>query len=277
MIRMALVLAGAAILVTTAVFAPLLLRQIDAFSVQRVEVSGLRYLDANGIVAAAGIGTDSNVFDDAWAWRDALLRHPGVRDVSVTRELPGTLHLHVTESAPVAFARTPELRAVDERGFVLPVDPAADGLDLPVISDGTRVSAAGRAADEPTQRVAAFLGLVQRLEPGLLGWISEVGAYGDAVRLVLRNAADAEVLLPARPDAERLRELHLTLADLAAPRYAADAAGGATDAGAGFVGDGDHRATVDGALLAEPELARVMKIDGRFHDQIVVALYPGND
>jgi hypothetical protein len=265
MIRMAMVLAGAATLVTLAVFAPLLLRNMDAFGVQRVEVSGLRYLDADGVVSAAGIGAASNVFDDAWAWRDAALRHPGVRAVSITRELPGTLHLHVTESEPVAFARTPELRAVDDRGFVLPIDPASDGLDLPVISDATRVSAAGRAADEATQRVAAFLGTVRRLEPGLLGWISEAGSYGTAVRLVLRNAADAEVLLPSQPDADRLRELHLTLADLAAPRYATGEAGvnGGVAAGA--------------ARSAEPELARVMKIDGRFHDQIVVALYPGKN
>jgi hypothetical protein len=270
MIRMALVLAGAATLVILAVFAPLLLRRIDAFSVQRVEVSGLRYLAADGVVAAAGISATSNVFDDAWTWRDAVLRHPGVRAVSITRELPGTLRLHVTESAPVAFARTPELRAVDERGFVLPIDPASDGLDLPVISDATRVSAAGRAADEATQRVAAFLGTVQRLEPGLLGWISEVGSYGSAVRLVLRNAADAEVLLPALPDAERLRELHLTLADLAAPRFA-------TPTEADTAGSANGAAAAAATRSAEPELARVMKIDGRFHDQIVVALYPGKN
>jgi hypothetical protein len=260
-LRIALVVVCATALILGAVFAPLALRRIDAFSVQRVEIDGVRYLDGEAAVAASGITADSNVFDDPTAWRDALLRHPLVTEVRVTRQAPNTVRLHITESRPVAFARTPELRPIDERGYVLPADPAADGMDLPVIASYTRVSAAGRAADAQTLRLVAFLGTVNRLEPGLVGWISEIGPHGDAVRLVLRNAADAEVLVPAEPDADRLRELHFTLADLAMPRYAASA-------------DTTDATTV---RSAEPELSRVMRIDGRYHDQIVVALHRGKN
>jgi hypothetical protein len=261
LLRMALVLATSIALVVGAGFAPLGLRRIDAFAVQTVEVTGLHYLDAAAAVAAGGITASSNIYDDPSLWTEALLRHPLVREVTISRRVPGTLRLNITESQPVAFARTPELRAMDERGFVLPADPAADGLDLPVILADTRVSGEGRAADEHTRRVAAFIGAVGRLEPGLLGWVSEVGVHGEAIRLVLRNATDAEVLVPADAGGERLRELHMTLAELARPHFAAgsDTTGAAT------------------ARSAEPELARVKRIDGRFHDQIVVALHRGKN
>jgi hypothetical protein len=261
LLRIVLVLAGATVLVGSSVFAPLGLRRIDAFSVQRVEVAGVRYLDGATAVAAAGITARSNIFDDPTLWTAALIRHPLVREVTVTRRLPGTVRLEITESQPVAFARTPELRAIDERGYMLPVDPAAQGMDLPVIAWETRVSGIGRAADRQTLRLVEFLGRVNRLEPGLLGWISEIGPHGDAVRLVLRNAADAEVLLPEEPNGDRLRELHLTLNDLAAPRFAA-------------VPD---TASASMSRSAEPELSRVRRIDGRFHDQIVVALHRGKN
>jgi hypothetical protein len=260
MLRMAMVLTGATVLVVGAVFAPLGLRHIDAFRVQRVELSGVRYLDADAAVAASGITTASSIFDDPNPWAEALLRQPLIREVRITRRIPGTVRLHITESRPVAFARTPELRAIDEHGFILPADHAADGMDLPVVAAETRLSAQGRAADPQTRRSVAFLGAVARLEPGLLGWISEVGPHGTAVRLVLRNAADAEVLVHAEPDAERLRELHLTIADLAMPRFAAGA---------------DTSAHT--SRSTEPELARVQRIDGRFHDQIVVALHRGKN
>jgi hypothetical protein len=261
LLRIVMVLAGTVVLVTGAVVAPLGLRRVTAFSVQRVEIEGMRYLDGPAAVAASGITARSNIFDDPTPWSEALLRHPLIRAVTITRRLPGTIRLEITESRPVAFARTPELRAIDERGFILPADPAAQGMDLPVIAWETRVSGIGRAADRQTLQVVGFLGTIKRLEPGLLGWISEVGPHGSAVRLILRNAADAEVLLPGQPDADRLRELHLTLNDLAAPRFAV-----VTDT-----------ASADASRTAEPELSRVKRIDGRYHDQIVVALHRGKN
>jgi hypothetical protein len=90
-----------------------------------------------------------------------------------------------------------------------------------------------------------------RTEPGLIGWISEVDVHANAIRLVLRSGRDTEVLVAALPGAARLSELHLTLADLATPRAAAN----------------DTAATAPST-----ELSRVRRIDVRFHDQIVVAL-----
>jgi hypothetical protein len=262
-LRIAIVLLLSAGAVAASLQAPKLLRRIDAFAVQQVEVSGTRYLAPDAAVAAAGITPESNIFEDESRWIESLLRHPLVLEVTIERRVPGTLRLTIRESAPVAFARTPELRVIDGRGVVLPVDPAADGLDLPVLLPESRISGEGRAADPHTQRIASFLGAAARLEPGLLGWISEIGVHGDAVRLVLRSAADADVLVPADPTAERLRELHLTLADLATPRFA--------------VGSQEGIDTAVTARSTAPELSRVKRIDGRYQDQIVVALHRGKN
>lgn len=260
--RTAAVVASAGALLAGSTIAPRGLRAIDAFRVQRVEVVGARYLSADAAVVASGITSASNVFDDPAPWIDALLAHPLVLRAEVSRRLPATLVLRVTESMPVAFARTPEVRAIDARGRVLPADPAADGMDLPVLALESRVSADGLAADEETLALAAFIGRVAREEPGLLGWISEAGMSAGAVRLVLRTATDAEVLLPADAPAPRLREVHLTIAELATPRLAASAG----------VGAAGHT-----AVVAEPDLARVRRIDGRYLDQIVVALHRGKN
>ena len=253
--RTLLVLVCAAVLVVGAAFAPIVLRSIAAFRVQRVEVTGVTHLRPADAVAAAGITSASNLFEDATPWIEALRAYPLVADVRIQRRLPGTIVLHIDEAVPVAFARTPELRAIGANGRILPADPADDDMDLPVLMVRTRVSGQGRAVDPETLEIVRFLTTVEQVERGLLGWISEVGMSGDAIRLVLRNASDAEVLIDARPTVERLRELHLTLAELATPRVV-HAPGGA-------------------AAQADTELARVKRIDVRFHDQIVVSMHRG--
>jgi hypothetical protein len=251
--RMNYVVGATGVLIWLAAIAPFVLRHWAPFAVRHVEVIGGRHLSPAAAVAASGIEPTASVFDPPLAWRTALLAHPLVAAVRIERRLPHTIVLHITETVPVAFARTPELRAIDARGRILPADHAADDMDLPVLTFASRVSADGRAVDRRTLRVVRFLAEVQRTEPGLLGWVSEAGTHGDGVRLVLRNATDADVLLATHPTPERLRELHLTLADLATPRVVTDTARGSTRAVAS-------------------ELSRVSRIDVRFHDQIVVAL-----
>jgi hypothetical protein len=255
LVRGALLLACMLVLILAAAFSPIALRAIPAFGVQRVEVNGVHYLSAEAAVAASGITGDANVFDDPAPWIAALLAHPLVVNVEVRRRVPGTVVLHIAEAVPVAFARTPELRAIGANGRILPADPAHHELDLPVLMMRTRVSGQSRAVDVETLKALYFLAEVARVEPVLTGWISEIGMQGDDVRLVLRNAADAEVFVAARPAAERLRELASTLAELATPGTNADADGAATAGDAG--------------------LANVRTIDVRFHDQIVVSLRKG--
>ena len=82
---------------------------------------------------------------------------------------------------------------------------------------------------------------VKAAEPAMYEWISEVQALGaNAVIIRLRSPAGVEAILPTDPEAARLRQLRITLADLA----------------------------------ARQDIQRLLRIDARYRDQIVVALTP---
>ncbi|MBI4544480.1 MAG: FtsQ-type POTRA domain-containing protein [Gemmatimonadetes bacterium] len=226
----------------SAVITPRVLRAVEAFRVRRVALVGTRYLGAEVAVAVSGITAESSVFDNPEPWRERLLRHPLVADVRIERQLPGTLVLEVKEVQPVALLATPELRAVDGAGNLLPIDAAAAALDLPVLLAQGAYGARRRLSDGGTRSALATLERLSRLEPGLAARVSEAHARADGgVRLLFRPPLEADALLPPAADATRFQQLRLALAD----------------------------------LRARGELERVRRIDLRFRDQVVVSLDPG--
>lgn len=226
----------------TAAAAPFALRRTDSFRVAHVEVRGTHYMSPQAVLEASGITKDATVFDDIGVWHARLLAHPMIAAVEIERRVPGTIVLHVTESEPIAYARTPELVAIDAQAHALPLDPASAALDLPVLGTVSRPASNGRFADRATLELARAIAAVRAFEPALAAWISEAApARGGGVRLTLRGPTRAVALLPSPLTAERLRELRLTLADLA----------------------------------ARGELRGTTRIEARYRDQIVVT--PGRD
>ena len=216
-----------------------MLRRMDSFKVQRVEISGTRYLAPYDALVQSGITRTSNVFDEFDAWRSRLTRHPMVLAAEIERELPNTIKVEITETEPIAYARTPDLQPVDARARALPIDPAAIELDLPVLAFRSNEDAERYFKDAETQRAVAILDALRSRDPRLYGWISEVApAPNSGMLLRLRQPAGAQALLPADARALRLRELEVALADLG----------------------------------ARGELDRLERIDARFRDQIVVTL-----
>lgn len=229
------VAAGAAAAATQA---PRLLRGMELFRVQRVEVVGTRHMAPHAALAATGITRTSSVFDDAGAWRRGLLRHPLVAEARVQRRLPGGVVVTVRETEPVALALTPELRPVDRRGRVLPIDLAAGSLDLPVLLLAGGVGPDGRLDHPAALALLASYDRLRGLDPGLAARVSEIEPEGAGLRLRLRRPAGAEAVLPADAGPLQLRQLDLALADLS----------------------------------ARGELERLRRVDVRFRDQIVVSL-----
>ena len=241
LVRAGLVAAGGACVVALGSAAPLLLRELPSFRVTSVEVTGAHWLLPGDALKASGIDRRANVFDDPAPWLARLRAHPLVEDAHIERRLPATLRLHIREAVPVALARTPELRPVDARGRVLPMNPAGLDLDLPVLGSVSRPDAAGRLSDDESLSLLEALTAVIALEPGLATLISEALPEGDGtVRLRLRSPAGAELIVPRRPDPLRLREMRLALAD----------------------------------LERRDELTRLRRMDARYEDQLVVALGP---
>jgi cell division protein FtsQ len=229
----------AALLTSAAATAPELLRRLDSFGVERVEIRGTRYMAPYDALLQSGITKRSNVFDDFEPWRNRLLKHPMILDATIDRHLPGTVRVDITETEPVALARTPELRPVDARARALPIDPTTADLDVPLLSVESHPNAGGLFADAATGQVIAVLATLKQQDARLYSWVSEAGPLRDhGVRLELRTPLGAEALVASNTRALRLHELQLTLGDLA----------------------------------ARGELSKLKRIDARFHDQIVVAL-----
>jgi hypothetical protein len=87
--------------------------------------------------------------------------------------------------------------------------------------------------------VLRVLAAIKAFEPAMYGWISDAEPVGGfAVRVRLRSPVGAQAMIPLEPQPARLRQLRLTLADLA----------------------------------ARQDITRLARIDARFQDQIVVTL-----
>ena len=234
---------GATAVLSVAASAPTMLRRMDAFRVQRVEIRGTRYLAPYEALVQSGITRTSNVFDEFEPWRARLLRHPMVVAADVERELPNTIKVSITEAEPVALARTPALAPVDARARALPIDPATVDLDLPLLTRIAKPDANGFFKDRATRDAIAVLNLLRHKDARLYSWISEAAPVGNqGLLLNLREPLGAQALVPADARALRLRELEVTLSDLS----------------------------------ARGELSQMKRIDARFRDQIVVSLDQAN-
>ena len=237
--RWLLLACGAGAVTSLAAGAPALLRRVDSFRVERVEIRGTRYLAAYDALVQSGITRTSNIFDAFDPWRARLLRHPMVLAAEIERELPHTIKVAITEAEPVALARTPDLMPVDARGRVLPIDPAAIDMDLPVLTRQSRPDSTGLFHDAATRHTIAVLDALRSHDARLFSWVSEAAPVGQhGILLRLRQPRGATALVAADPRALRLRELEVTLSDLS----------------------------------ARGELSQLKRIDARFREQIVVSL-----
>ncbi len=226
-----LVLTGA---VALTVLAPRLLRQVDAFRVETVEVTGTRFLEPYAVVRAAGLDRSASVFDRKDAWRAGVLTLALVDDVRVRRRIPSTVRLEVREVEPVALVAGDALRPVEASGRLLPLEPAGIVLDLPVLV-GAAVRNGRVAGPAGASAVATLTSLAVRA-PELADRISQVEVGTGALRITFRDQG-LEAVLPTHPAEVQLLQLRLAHAD----------------------------------LRARGELGEVHTIDVRFRDQVVVS------
>lgn len=203
---------------------PPLLRELPGFGAERVEVSGTRLLAPHEVLAASGIRLGQSVWTDPAAWEAALRSHPVVAGAEVTRRLPSTLHVRVTEKRPAALLSGGVLRPATAAGEILPVDPARVPVDLPILRSPAR-ERAGRVADSATLALLAETARIASLDPALAARVSEVAAGRNGTTTLLLSSPAAEVVLPAGAGGDRLRLLRAALADVAR-RAPADSARG---------------------------------------------------
>jgi len=114
--------------------APAGLRRLDYFRVRRVEIVGAQYIPPRVIQERLALDSSSSVWDKVGGLEDRVREHPQVRDARISRRLPGTLVVRITENLPVALVSTSDgLVAYDRDGKPLPIDPSRTRVDLPLV------------------------------------------------------------------------------------------------------------------------------------------------
>jgi hypothetical protein len=105
--------------------------------VRQIELEGVRYLAPEQVVAGLGLAPTQSLLTRLGPVERRLEGLAGVVQARVSRRLPGTLRVTVTERVPIAFvAGSAGLIALDRAARPLPYDPSGTGLDLPVVRSG---------------------------------------------------------------------------------------------------------------------------------------------
>jgi cell division protein FtsQ len=128
------------------------------FAVKKLDIRGSRRLGQQQIEKLAGIRVGENIFAlDTAAAERRLLDDPWVKEVKITRQLPGTLRVELSEHEARAVASIDgSLYLLTRTGEPFKQLGAGDPFDLPVI---TGISAQNLARDRK--------GAIRRIEVGL--------------------------------------------------------------------------------------------------------------
>lgn len=204
--RIALWLTAVAGLLVGGSRVPGLLSELEYFRLTNFELEGGRVLTLEQVLRHMDIPDGASFWDDSAGWSNRIGSHPMVRSVRLSMRLPRTLVISLEERVPVAFVATPVLEPVDRDGVVLPLDPVARRLDLPVLQGVGPNTAELRVLAAEAARLAGT-------DPRFTAMLSEMAL--DDQGNVLGSLGDETVVFRFRPrlSALRLREGIAVLAD----------------------------------------------------------------
>ncbi|MGE5102433.1 MAG: cell division protein FtsQ/DivIB [Deltaproteobacteria bacterium] len=134
--RVALIGIAGLLVVSSPLWAPLLMRRMSFFRVRRIEILGARYAAPSDILARMHVDTSASVWDPTGPLAKRVAASPAIQHVEVRRKLPGTLVVEVSERPPIALVpASGGFKVYDDRGVVLPIDPSRIPVDLPVAAE----------------------------------------------------------------------------------------------------------------------------------------------
>jgi hypothetical protein len=196
-----------------AAWAPDAMAELSYFRADDRTVIGSERLSQTEVLRAAAIPPHASVWDDPSEWVGRLEDHPLVLTAMIERKLPRRLIITVQERTPVALFPMPVLEPVDRDGNLLPVDPAKDVLDLPILSP-VRVGESGAPLTRAERRLLALeTARLQEIDPEFMARVSELSldSEGGVIARVSDPRLDVRFTPPITP--ARLRQGLEALAD----------------------------------------------------------------
>lgn len=144
-------------------------------AVRSIKVRGSQRVDAAAVARAAHLGTSDNLLLLSTASvESAVARLPWVKEVEVTRKLPGTLRVTIVERRPALVLALGAARwTVDRDGRVL--DAGVAGKELPMLA-GVTVDDVKPGARLASPEVKDALKAFRSLPPGLKSQVEAVFA-----------------------------------------------------------------------------------------------------
>jgi cell division protein FtsQ len=107
----------------------------EALSVDVITVEGNRIVPAEEIISRANIITGSKISKiELSVVHERILKNAFIKNVTVRRDLPGTIVISVIERTPVALINANQLMSCDAEGIVMPHIVSSEIVNLPVIS-----------------------------------------------------------------------------------------------------------------------------------------------
>ena len=164
------------------------------FAVESIQVDGASRRSDEALRELAGLDLGQNVFSvDTGSAEIRLLRDPWIQQARITRDLPNSLRIEVTEREAEALAQiAAELFLVTASGLPFKRLESGDPHDLPVI---TGVSPANMARDteRELERIATAIEILRqyhRIELSRVQPVQEVhvGAGGEVILTVGKSA-----------------------------------------------------------------------------------------
>lgn len=154
------------------------------FRVDRVEITGTTHLTRADVLAAAGIGARTSVWEKRSLLEARVESLALVESATVERRLPSTLTLAIDESEPVALVAQPLVVPVDRTGNPLPLDPHAPLLDLPML----RVVSPRASASWGLRVLARDVSRLAEQVPEVFAVLSEARLADGEATLLLGNS-----------------------------------------------------------------------------------------
>ena len=193
------------------------------FQLQDVAFTGLTRASRAELVKLSGLAPGQNLFAmDVAVLEKAMLQHPWVRSVEVTRHFPASVSVEVVEHTPEALVVLGDLYVLDGEGEPFKRVTSGDGLDLPLVT-GVERDAYVKDPAEVRERLKAALEVARSysaLKLGVHERLSEVRLEGAALALV--TVAGQEVLMGEGNTEAKLSRLERIRRELSARGLAAE-------------------------------------------------------
>jgi cell division protein FtsQ len=166
------------------------------FQLQEVTFTGLTRASRAELLKLSGLAPGQNLFSlEVPALEKAMLQHPWLSQVEVTRHFPASVSVQVVEHVPEALVVLGDLYVLDAEGEPFKRVTSGDGLDLPLVTGVVRDDYMKDEAGV-RERLKAALELARAYSALKLGRherLSEVRLDGASLSVV--TVAGQEVLL----------------------------------------------------------------------------------